>query len=330
MARAALFARLHPVPTIRLINLLLVLLTFALLILGGVVHATGSSLACPDWPTCYGMLMPPMIGGILFEHSHRLLAASVATLTLVLAGLARWSRPRGDRITAAAFLALGLVLVQAVLGGITVILKLSLVISTAHLAVGMLMFCTLVWIALNLEGVPATPQHLPGRTRHWTLAALLGCYLQILLGGLVRHSGAALACPEVPGCGAEFWPALANTPAQIQMAHRVGAVIVAALIIAAALGVDRAFGAHRPAARAAARAAMGLVAAQIALGLWSVTSRLEVLAVSLHLAAAALLLADLMVLHVYAKAGGSLPMETPGTLRKAAEMGAETETAPIS
>jgi len=61
--------------------------TYLLILIGGLVHGTGSSLACPDWPTCYGTFMPKMEGGVLVEHSHRLAAGTVVILTLVLAGL---------------------------------------------------------------------------------------------------------------------------------------------------------------------------------------------------------------------------------------------------
>src|SRR3954454_1023710 len=60
--------------------------TYLLILIGGLVHGTGSSLACPDWPTCYGTFMPKMEGGVLVEHSHRLAAGTVVILTLVLAG----------------------------------------------------------------------------------------------------------------------------------------------------------------------------------------------------------------------------------------------------
>src|SRR5437763_2994805 len=61
--------------------------TYLLILIGGLVHGTGSSLACPDWPTCYGSLMPKMEGGVLVEHSHRLAAGTVVILTLVLAAM---------------------------------------------------------------------------------------------------------------------------------------------------------------------------------------------------------------------------------------------------
>src|SRR5512135_343789 len=101
--------------------------TFVLLVIGGLVHPTGSSLACPDWPLCNGMVFPPMHGGILYEHGHRLAALTVAVLTVALAVLVL----RGRRVRDLRWLSLAavaLVGVQAALGAITVIFKLPLVV----------------------------------------------------------------------------------------------------------------------------------------------------------------------------------------------------------
>src|SRR6185295_15319185 len=95
--------------------------TFLLILIGGLVHGTGSSLACPDWPTCYGSFFPKMEGGVLVEHSHRLAAGTVAILTVLLAAVVSAGRSaRLRRLRRHAWLSVALVLVQAVLGGITV------------------------------------------------------------------------------------------------------------------------------------------------------------------------------------------------------------------
>src|SRR6185312_9989028 len=110
-------------------------------LIGGLVHGTGSSLACPDWPTCYGSFMPKMEGGVLVEHSHRLAAGTVVILTLVLAGLLTAARdPALRRLRGFGWLAVGLVFAQALLGGITVLLRLPTPISTAHTATSLLFF----------------------------------------------------------------------------------------------------------------------------------------------------------------------------------------------
>ena len=110
--------------------------TFALLAIGGLVHATGSSLACPDWPLCYGQFFPAMEGGVLFEHGHRLVALAVAVLTTALAVLV-WRRRREGSVRALAALAVVLVLFQASLGAVTVVYKLPLLVSAGHLATSM-------------------------------------------------------------------------------------------------------------------------------------------------------------------------------------------------
>src|SRR5712675_2496341 len=94
--------------------------TFLLILIGGLVHGTGSSLACPDWPTCYGTLMPKMEGGVLVEHSHRLAAGTVIILTLALALALSFARaPQQKALRPYGWLAFGLVIFQAVLGGVT-------------------------------------------------------------------------------------------------------------------------------------------------------------------------------------------------------------------
>src|SRR5438874_7382555 len=93
--------------------------TYLLILIGGLVHGTGSSLACPDWPTCYGTLMPKMEGGVLVEHSHRLAAGTVMILTLVLTvAMFASKQPLHRRLRPFAALAMSLVVVQALLGGI--------------------------------------------------------------------------------------------------------------------------------------------------------------------------------------------------------------------
>ena len=265
-------------------------LTFLLLLVGGIVHGTGSSLACPDWPTCYGTFFPEMKGGIFFEHSHRILGAGVGFLTVVLAVLV-WRR-REDR--SLRYLSLGavlLVIFQGVLGGLTVIYKLPAAVSSAHLATSMIFFSLLIVMAFRLgeagEGVAAPA---PG-ARKWAGLAGLVVYLQIALGGVVRHVHAGLACGnEIPLCQGSLWPWGAHPIVLVHMAHRIGGVAVAAAVTALALWLWRRVP-TRGGVRVLALTACFLVVTQIVLGFLSVASFLNLYAVTAHLGVGALLLA---------------------------------------
>ena len=125
-----------------------VLATLILMTMGSLVHGTGSSLACPDWPLCHGSFFPAMVNGVEFEHTHRLIAAGVVLLTGAL--LARTLRPSGARARGPLLAASALVLVQAVLGGLTVIYRLPPAISIAHLATSMAFLSVLVLAAVRL------------------------------------------------------------------------------------------------------------------------------------------------------------------------------------
>ena len=273
--------------------------TFALLVIGGLVHPTGSSLACPDWPLCNGQVFPTMHGGVLYEHGHRLAALTVAFLTVSLAALVFRARtdPMLRRLALGAVLLVG---VQASLGAFTVIFKLPLLVSASHLGVSIAFFCLVILLAHRLrpEGAyaPAQPRRLVG-------LATAAVYLQIVLGALVRHTGAALACgTDIGLCEGRLWPAWG--PAELHMLHRLNGYLVAALVVAAGLGAWRRLGGGAspqggpPVQRALALAAPALVVAQVGLGLFTVASYVSLPVVSLHLATGAMLLADLLLLFL--------------------------------
>jgi protoheme IX farnesyltransferase len=312
------------------------LATYVLILIGGLVHGTGSSLACPDWPTCYGTLMPKMEGGVLVEHSHRLAAGTVVILTLALAiavqlapgplgtpglglrrfrafdlaarGLARLARgaePELRRLRPFTWLALALVFVQALLGGITVLLRLPTPISTAHTATSLLFFLTVVYVAVRSRPADAVFAAPPSATvSRAALVAAVGVYFQMVLGGLVRHSGAALACTDVPLCRGSIWPD-AHPTVLVQAAHRLGAVAVGALAVIASIVTWRGAGRRRD-LRALAAAVPVLVGVQIWLGLHAVLSFLDLATVESHLAVATALLATLVLIALRA-APAALP-----------------------
>jgi hypothetical protein len=121
--------------------------TFVLLFIGGLVTSTGSGLAVPDWPLSFGMVFPPMVGGVLFEHGHRLAASAVGILTVALA---LWTVVGDQRpaVRALGLLALLAVVLQGVLGGVTVLYKLPLAVSVTHACLAQVFFCLTVTLAV--------------------------------------------------------------------------------------------------------------------------------------------------------------------------------------
>ncbi len=157
--------------------------------MGGLVTSTDSGLAVPDWPLSYGGLFPPMVGGIRFEHSHRLVASTVGLLTLILTvWIGITEKQKSIRWLAIA--CLGAVVLQGILGGLTVLYLLPVPISVAHACLGPIFFsltaslCTLLSPGYKSE-VTKEPASLSKNSR-LTAAAV---FFQILLGAVVRHTG---------------------------------------------------------------------------------------------------------------------------------------------
>ncbi|MBI2093195.1 MAG: COX15/CtaA family protein [Candidatus Omnitrophica bacterium] len=171
--------------------------TFLLLIAGGLVTSTDSGLAVPDWPLSYGMLFPPMVGGIFYEHGHRMIAGVVGILIGVLAV---WTRKTEKRIWVrrlAAF-AFAAVLAQALLGGLTVLLLLPPQISIAHACLGQTVFCLVVGLAWcthpGWSATLATARPIGGSffLRFLAMAVAILAATQLFLGAVIRHTGIAV------------------------------------------------------------------------------------------------------------------------------------------
>lgn len=273
--------------------------TLVLLFLGSVVHATESSLACPDWPTCFGTMVPEMTGGVFWEHLHRLVAGGL----LLMWGLGTWlAYKEAERpwVFRAALAGVGLLLVQSVFGGLTVIYRLPDLVSTTHLALALsfLALATVLASATGREGteggVSADPNEWPDArfpVRAWAAAAALLVLAQSILGALVRHMDAGMACPDAPLCLGQVVPPLVNAPITVHFSHRVLGVVVAVAVLVFAYRLHRSGLPFR--IRRWGTVAAALVLTQVALGFWSVLSVLDVAPVSLHTLGAASLIAVL-------------------------------------
>jgi heme a synthase len=273
--------------------------TFVLLFLGGLVTSTGSGLAVPDWPLSFGQVFPPMVGGVLFEHGHRLAAATVGCLTVALA---LWTVVGEARpgVRALGLLALLAVVLQGVLGGVTVLYKLPIAVSVTHACLAQAFFCLTVTLALVTGPAWSAPR--PRRTPA-ALAGLAGVttavvFGQLVLGALMRHMHAGLAIPDFPLAFGRLVPPLVTSYIAVHFAHRVGALVVALAVGATAVQVLR--HAEGPWLRRPALLAVGLVALQVTLGALTIWSRRAVLPTTTHLVVGAGLLATCLVLTLRA------------------------------
>ncbi len=274
--------------------------TFVLLFVGGLVTSTGSGLAVPDWPLSFGMVLPPMRGGVLFEHGHRLAAALVGCLTVVLALWTVVGEPR-PRVRALGLTALLAVVLQGVLGGVTVLYKLPLAVSVTHACLAQAFFCLTVTLAL-VTGAGWTAAQARGVSpRLARLAAFTTglVFVQLVLGALMRHMGAGLAIPDFPLAFGRLVPPLATPYITVHFAHRVGALAVAAAVATTVGAVlrERAAG---PWLRRPALLAAGLVLVQLTLGALVIWSGRAVLPTTTHLVVGAALLATCLVLALRA------------------------------
>jgi len=282
--------------------------TVLLIAAGGMVTSTDSGLAVPDWPNTYGEFMfsfpyDKWVGGIFYEHGHRLIASAVGFLTIVLAVWTwkveprRWVRRLG-------FIALGAVIIQGLLGGLTVLLQLPAAVSIGHAGLAQLFFCTTVALALfTAKGWRAArPSVDDPKLQRIALLTTAVVYLQILLGATMRHTEAGLAIPDFPLAFGGIVPPVWNAGIAVHFAHRVGALIVLIAIYAAAIRVWR----HHPHQLELVWPALVLVllvGSQATLGAYVVLSGLHPIVNTAHVVNGALVQATSLVLTLQAFRG---------------------------
>lgn len=293
--------------------LLTLVLTMGMITLGGVVHNTGSSLACPDWPLCYGQVLPPMEGAIAIEHSHRLLGTLIGLCCIGLAVMSQRFREKDAKLHKMSWLALGLVIFQGVLGGVTVLMRLSPIVSTLHLASSQIFMGLLLWIAMrshrHLHPIQGASSEVTPKIRKALAWAFGILFTQMLLGAAIRHGGAGVACGLGPDAiwlcqsveGGTIWPE--EAPAQLHMLHRFFAIIATAAIIGGTLPFlkwVRRTAPHLKKLRLLVVSSHALVTLQIVLGLLTISTGIGVISVTLHLVTAMLLCFVLLSLNFIA------------------------------
>lgn len=260
-------------------------LTYVLLVFGSTVRVHGAGLSCPDWPLCFGRLVPEYDFKVYLEFGHRVWAGGVSLGFLTMGALA-WragsftALPSLRRAYGLAVIALG---AQVVLGGLTVLHLLAEWTVAGHLITGNTFCALLLWCALELGEAESAPRRdpVPVLGRGLALVLLLLVPSQLVLGGLVSSSGAGLACAEWPGCnGGPWFPSFAGALG-LQVMHRLMAYTV--LVVAAA----SAFALRGTRAGRAAAMVAALVLLQASIGIVNVLLRLPVEITLAHSAGAA-------------------------------------------
>jgi heme o synthase len=220
---------------LRVLAIAAAVITYALVVLGGVVRVSGSGLGCPDWPLCHGHLLPPLNVHAVIEYSHRTTASLASTLIVLTAAASwLWARRRPD-IRWPATIALLLLVLQVSLGAITVLFQLPPIIVLAHLATAQALLgaaCVTAGAAL----LPLTSNRIiDARSLRAARLAAGATFALMVSGSLVVGSGASQACTGWPLCGGGFTLPFSRLPL-IQLAHRglaalLGVVIVVALAV---------------------------------------------------------------------------------------------------
>lgn len=292
----------------------LVACTLFLIFAGGMVTSTGSGLSVPDWPLSYGMVFPPMVGGVFYEHGHRMIATCVGFLTLLLVIFVGLS-PVPKAVKKLTLLALLAVIAQGVLGGLTVLFYLPVAISSAHAILGQTFFLLTITIAYRLSdewyALPRPKTHHPYKAKFMKiLCSLIGLlYLQLLVGALMRHTESGLAIYDFPLNAGSLIPTFdqtmldkinqwrfSNNLVDVQMyqvivhfMHRVGALVVVTSFISMALWAWKHFK-KSPELMKSLYWVMMVLFLQVMLGMITIWSGKMPVPTSFHVAVGALLL----------------------------------------
>lgn len=289
-----------PAPSVALHRLatLLAGTTFILIFIGGLVTSTGSGLAVPDWPLSFGQFFPPMVGGVFYEHGHRMVATLVGMLTVALAVAARLTGATLliQRLT---LLAVATVITQGVLGGVTVLFLLPTPVSVGHACLAQAFLCLTVALAVitapSWQGMRAPGAEGDPGLRALTAATVATVYVQLILGAIMRHTGAGLAIPDFPLAFGGLVPPFDLPGVPVHFLHRMGALAVTVMVMASLASVRARSGEDRRLTRPARLAAV-LVLFQVTLGALTIWTGKAVLPTTTHVVCGAAVLAATFVL----------------------------------
>ena len=322
---------------IRRLALIGAILCFGVVVLGGYTRLSNSGLGCPDWPGCFGHIAPTGsaeqyasaadVRKAWIEMIHRYFASTLGLIIVVIAALSIRARHERGVSVRFALVLLVLVVLQGMLGMLTVTWLLKPLIVTGHLVGGLTTFALLLWLWTTklAENRPVDAYSVlagnrlvedGSRARLWAGLALAALAVQVALGGWTSSNYAALACPDVPKCQAQWIPdanyqdafvlwrglginyagGVLDHPARvaIHFTHRVGAVLATILLLLAVFYAFRGLG-NGP--RWAALAVIAALAAQISIGVFMVLRAFPLELAAAHNAGAALLVAAAVLLN---------------------------------
>lgn len=282
--------------------------TVLLIAKGGLVHSAGAGLSVPDWPTTYGenMFTYPLekwYGGIVYEHGHRLIATGIGVLTIAVLILS-FVADRRRWLRMLAVVALVAVIVQGVLGGLTVLMRLPTAVSVGHamLAQAFMLMTMLLAAATSRRWTnDAAPLRvdIDAGMQRLLLATVLFTFVQILLGALTRHTYSGMAIADFPLNNGRIIPEFTSFGVLIQFLHRVGAVVLSVMVFTQGVRILRRRELRR--LRSGAIASMLLIVLQIALGATVIWTREAIVPNTLHVAVGAVTFATLFLLYAWSR-----------------------------
>jgi heme a synthase len=299
-------------------------LTLVLLCSGGLVTSHGVGMAVPDWPNTFGynMFLFPIsrwVGGIFYEHTHRLIASWIGLMTVILC-VGLWMKDDRKWVKVYGTIAVFFVTIQGLLGGLRVVLiKDEIGIFHALLAQSFFVGITLLAIITSRSFIEKRwadyePQ---ANLRKWTLITTGLIFFQLGLGATMRHEHIGLSIPDFPLAYGQILPdtsaanvakinevrvanhQMATTAAQIwvQMAHRFVAVLIATAVLVVFLKARK----HARAARFWSGVWLAMIWVQVGLGAWTIWSNkaADVATAHMVLGALSLVLGSVITYRLY-------------------------------